>query len=357
MLPISVCIIGKNEEKYLEGCLKCLSNYDWEIIFVDTGSTDNTRQIALKYTKNVYDFVWINDFSAARNFAASKSSRDYILSIDCDEYVQEFDEKKLLNMLRNYPDSSASVDILNLESHSSDYTRSELYRLYPKKYFHWVHPIHEQLLRVDNKPATSFHSGISVIHYGYISSGSNLKEKNTRNLNLLLDYIEKEPDNPDAPYYHYQIGISYLNLRDYENSLIHLTKATQYDVNPKIPWVQELIYYYGIVLLNTNNAQTALLLEGLYEDFCNVPEYIYLMGMIYAANGRYKESLMMLSKVVTMKQECKIVSGVTSYMGYFQLGNVCHHLGKDELAVKYLKLAGNYESAISLLKKINPSTT
>ena len=56
MLPISVCIIGKNEEKYLDDCLQHLSAFDWEIVFVDTGSTDKTREIALKYTDNVYDF-------------------------------------------------------------------------------------------------------------------------------------------------------------------------------------------------------------------------------------------------------------------------------------------------------------
>ena len=135
MLPISVCIIGKNEEKFLDDCLKHLSVYDWEIVFVDTGSTDKTREIALKYTDNVYDFEWINDFSAARNFAASKATRDFILAIDCDEYVKPFDTKTLLKMMKDYPDSSAFIDVCNLASDQKNYTRSELYRFYPKKYF------------------------------------------------------------------------------------------------------------------------------------------------------------------------------------------------------------------------------
>lgn len=349
MLPISVCIIGKNEEKFLEGCLQNLSVYDWEIVFVDTGSTDKTKEIALKYTKNVYDFEWVSDFSAARNFATSKATRDWVLAIDCDEYVQNFNPKTLLKMLKDYPDSSAFIDICNLSANLKDYTRSEVYRLYPKKIFHFENSIHEQLVRIDHKPATSFHSGISAMHYGYIDGQVDLKKKAVRNLELLLEIIKKEPDNP---YHYYQAGLNYINLRDYDNAVDYLTKATEYDLDPKIPWVRELIYYYGTSLINANMARVALGLEGIYEDFKNVPEYIYLMGLVYAANGLFAKSLTMLSKVVNMKEECQILAGVTTFLGYFQLGNVCHHLGKYELAKVYLEKAGDYQPAKDLLKTI-----
>ena len=349
MLPISVCIIGKNEEKFLNDCLKHLSVYDWEIVFVDTGSTDKTREIALKYTPNVYDFVWINDFSAARNFAATKATKDWILAVDCDEYLERFDVNELLKMMKAYPDSSAFINQCNLSEDLVHYTRSEIYRFYPKKYFHWVNTIHEQLVRLDATPATSFHSGISVMHYGYIPGFTNLIEKNKRNLELLLEIIKKEPDNP---YHYFQAGISYMNLEDYDNAVTYLTKATEYDVNPEVPWVREMIYYYGISLINADMADIALGLEGIYEDFKTVPEYIYMMGLVYAANGLFAKSLTMLSKVVNMKDECRIAEGVTSYVGYFQLGNVCHHLKKDDLAKVYLQKAGDYKPAKELLSKI-----
>ena len=350
MLPISVCIIGKNEEKYLDDCLQHLSAFDWEIVFVDTGSTDKTREIALKYTDNVYDFEWIKDFSAARNFAASKATRDWILAVDCDEYVEPFDVKALINNLKAYPDSSAFIDVCNLSDNLVDFTRSELYRLYPKKLFHWKNAIHEQLIRIDGKPATSFHSGITAMHYGYVDINNNLKEKNERNLELLLDIIEKEPDNP---YHYFQAGISYMNLKDYENAVTYLTKATEYDVNPQVPWVQELIYYYGITLINAGMSDIALGLEGIYEEFKNVPEYVYMMGLIYATNGLFAKSLTMLGKVVNMKEECRITAGVTSYLGNFQLGNVCYHLKKYDLAKVYLQKAGDYKPAVELLKSIS----
>ena len=349
MLPISVCIIGKNEEKYLDDCLKHLSVYDWEIVFVDTGSTDKTRKIALKYTDNVYDFEWIKDFSAARNFAASKATRDWILAVDCDEFLEPFDVSALLKMLKDYPDSSAFIDICNLSGNLKDHTRSEVYRLYPKKIFHFENSIHEQLVRIDHEPATSFHSGISALHYGYIDGQVDLKKKAERNLELLLEIIKKEPNNP---YHYYQAGLNYINLQDYDNSVAYLTKATEYDLNPELPWVRELIYYYGTSLLNANMPDIALGLEGIYEEFKKVPEYIYLMGLIYASNGLFAKSLTMLGKVVNMKEECHIIAGVTSYLGYFQLGNVCHHLKKDELAKVYLEKAGDYEPAKELLETI-----
>ena len=72
-MTISVCMIVKNEELNLAGCLDCLKAIADEIIIVDTGSTDRTKEIAEQYTDKVYDFEWIDDFSAARNFAFSKA--------------------------------------------------------------------------------------------------------------------------------------------------------------------------------------------------------------------------------------------------------------------------------------------
>ena len=89
MVTISLCMIVKNEEKILRRCLDSIKGLMDEIIIVDTGSTDSTRKIAEEYTEKVYDFEWINDFSAARNFAFSKASCDYIYSADADEVVDE----------------------------------------------------------------------------------------------------------------------------------------------------------------------------------------------------------------------------------------------------------------------------
>src|SRR5690625_4581747 len=78
---LSVCMIVKNEEKVLERCLESIHGIADEIVIVDTGSTDKTKEIATKYTDKLYDFKWINDFSKARNYAASKAIGEWIFVI------------------------------------------------------------------------------------------------------------------------------------------------------------------------------------------------------------------------------------------------------------------------------------
>lgn len=89
MITISLCMIVKNEEKLLARCLDSVADIMDELIIVDTGSTDRTKEIAARYTDKVYEFAWINDFAAARNFAFSRASMEYIYSADADEVLDE----------------------------------------------------------------------------------------------------------------------------------------------------------------------------------------------------------------------------------------------------------------------------
>ena len=94
MIEISLCMIVKNEEKVLGRCLDSIADLMDEIIIVDTGSTDRTKEIAKKYTEQVYDFQWNDDFSAARNFSFSKATKDYIYAADADEVLDEENREK-----------------------------------------------------------------------------------------------------------------------------------------------------------------------------------------------------------------------------------------------------------------------
>lgn len=88
MATLSLCMIVKNEEATLSRILAPMSHIADEIIIVDTGSSDATKKIAQKYTSNIFDFPWIQDFSAARNFAASMSSMDYWMWLDADDIIK-----------------------------------------------------------------------------------------------------------------------------------------------------------------------------------------------------------------------------------------------------------------------------
>ena len=107
MTAFSLCIIGRNEEEHLERLFtsvqKAFKDYPHEVLFVDTGSEDNTKEVAGKYADKVIDFKWINDFAAARNFAMDNAANDEIFFIDCDEEISYINIKKNYNKtLQNY---------------------------------------------------------------------------------------------------------------------------------------------------------------------------------------------------------------------------------------------------------------
>lgn len=89
MAEISLCMIVRDEEAVLGRCLDSIADLVEEIVLVDTGSRDRTKEIARAYGAEVYDFTWIDDFSAARNFAFSKATKEYLFWMDADDILPE----------------------------------------------------------------------------------------------------------------------------------------------------------------------------------------------------------------------------------------------------------------------------
>ena len=98
---LSLCMIVKDEEAALARCLDSVKEYVDEIVIVDTGSKDSTKQIAKKYTEKIYDFKWSSDFSAARNFSLSKAYGSWILVLDADEAMDRKSVKSMLELIKN----------------------------------------------------------------------------------------------------------------------------------------------------------------------------------------------------------------------------------------------------------------
>ena len=99
MKTLSLCMITKNEEKNISRCLNSVKEIVDEIIIVDTGSTDNTIEIAKSYGANIYHYDWTNDFSDARNKSLEKATKDWILVLDADEELPYEEGLKLKNVI------------------------------------------------------------------------------------------------------------------------------------------------------------------------------------------------------------------------------------------------------------------
>ena len=143
-------MIVKNEEKVLARCLESIADLVDEIIIVDTGSTDNTKRIAANYTDKIYDFAWIDDFSAARNFAFSKATQEYIYSADADEVLSEDNRERFRRLKETLLPEIEIVQMKygNQLQNGTVYNYDEEYR--PKLYrrlrqFVWEEPIHEMV--------------------------------------------------------------------------------------------------------------------------------------------------------------------------------------------------------------------
>lgn len=165
MITISLCMIVKNEERVLKRCLDSIVEIMDEVIIVDTGSCDRTKEIAAQYTDKVYDFTWEGDFAAARNFSFSKATKDYIYVADADEMLDEENRRKFLQLKQVL---LPEIDIVqmyycNQKQYNTTYNFDREYR--PKLYkrireFTWVDPIHESV-RLD---PVIYDSDIDIIH-------------------------------------------------------------------------------------------------------------------------------------------------------------------------------------------------
>jgi glycosyltransferase involved in cell wall biosynthesis len=147
-------MIVKNEEDVLSRCLDSIKEGVDEIIIVDTGSTDRTKEIAYTYTDKVYDFEWIQDFSAARNEAFSKATMDYQMWLDADDVVPEESLKAIIDLKMN-GDPATDIFTMRYITHFDAFgkpvltsTRERL--LKREKEYKWMDPVHECIPLIGN---------------------------------------------------------------------------------------------------------------------------------------------------------------------------------------------------------------
>lgn len=164
MVTISLCMIVKDEEAVLKRCLDSVSDLVDEIIIVDTGSSDSTREIASRYTNKIYDFSWEDDFAKARNFAFSKATKDYIYSADADEVLDSANRLRFRELKEVLLPDIEIVQMKYVETEAQSVLNAT-WEYRPKLYkrlrsFVWIDPVHETV-RTD---PLVFDSDIEIQH-------------------------------------------------------------------------------------------------------------------------------------------------------------------------------------------------
>lgn len=328
--------------------MNALQGYGFELVVVDTGSSDGTLEMVRDYTETVYQFEWCDDFSKAKNYAVSKASNNTVLVLDTDEYVTELDLAQLEKQVQEHPKQVGRIQRRNFLYQESEIRTSIEYinRLFDRRYYHYEGCVHEQLvgfdgLSEDAGAISTYQTGICVDHSGYLLDKEEKRKKAIRNMDLLRRMLENKEDDP---YLLYQMGKSCYMAEQYAEASHYLGKALEFDLDEKLEFVIDAVETYGYALVNSGQAQTALGFEGLLDAFGNSSDFQFLMGVIYMNNELFQKAVNSFEQAVKLGNAR--MTGTDSYLAYYNAGVICECLGQSQEAVDYYKKAGDYAPAV-----------
>lgn len=303
---ISLCMIVKNEEKKLTRALSWGQDVLWEKVVVDTGSTDNTVELAKSLGAKVSHFTWIDDFAAARNFALEQAQGDWILTLDADEYPVAGAEEYLLSLAKQLEEGGydgVHAGILELDDKGNITTRSSRIRLFRNTpALRYRRRIHEQLGFMDGREMrlANVDEKVAFYHDGYAGEALSGKQRSGRNLRLLKQELADHFGDYEIMGY---LGDEYLSYGDtvqakqwYRRSVDHMPETLPPN-DPRSAWTFSALISMYIAEENWQEA------EQIYRQAISLqPEdadFDYEMGTRCVAAKRWEEGIRYLSQGLT----------------------------------------------------------
>lgn len=367
---ISLCMIVKNEEKYLAQCLESVKSVVDEIVIVDTGSSDKTKEIAASFGAKLYDFEWNDDFSAARNFAKSKTTMNWVLQLDADEYFEPTEAQKINQAVQNSLHQALSIRIVNLKTKdtaSSTHTNIRLFR--NSDDISYEYSIHEQPYYKGEAIEDFEHSDIFLMHLGYIKEIVDEKDKRNRNLRLLNNELKKRPHDK---FIVLNIASEYLATGDFQRAIYYYQKATNNGTNTSL--LQKVILKMVIAYEESGRNEEALLLLRKGQNlFPKYTDLVFLEAEILQKKTQEKQAEDLFNACLTMgevKGDFVSRKGISTSLPLVKLGYLAMKNRHLTTAVDYfsralkedkyndvaaiglfgiLKYTGEQESAISFI--------
>lgn len=339
LITISLCMIVRNEEEVLGRCLESVQRAMDEIIIVDTGSTDRTKEIAKTFTDKVYDFAWINDFSAARNEAFSKATMDYQMWLDADDVMDSEELEKLIALKKTLkPD----VDMVTMRYHTHfdsmgrptlTSTRERLMRRAGG--YRWQDPVHECIALAGNV----YYSDIVVWH-----KKPPQETVSTRNLEIYQALEASGKDMTPRQQYYYARELKDHGL--FARSAVYFERfldGAQGWVEDNIAACFNLGLCYG-ALKQWEKQQQILVRSFLYD--APRAEICCQLGYSYKRVGDWKKALKWFDLAASLEQTEVVGFVLQDYWGYIPNVEACvcaFHMGDREKAKVYNERAAAYK--------------
>ncbi len=285
---ISLCMIVKNEEKFLPICLDSVKDFVDEMIIVDTGSTDRTVEIAKRYHAKVYHHIWENSFSKARNYSLQYATSEWILILDADEEIDRGDVHKLREELKDERSNVILLPVFSKSYKGKNLGVGNSERIFRNRLGFRYEGIVHNILRCSGP----FKRGnIKVHHYGYNLDEKKMGKKFQRTSTLLKSQIKETPEDPIP---HHYLASSYLD-RDMNDECIQeaLEAARLFQLQNGKAQIRFLNYYIASVAFfrkqDTENAEKfALKAIALFPDYLDA---YCLLSSVYFLRKEYKRCL------------------------------------------------------------------
>jgi len=265
---LSAVIIAKDEENILNRTLRHITDIADEVVFIDTGSHDNTVEIAGKFRCRIFEFQWCDDFSKAKNFGVEQARYKWILNVDCDEVLYDKKAKLLIDKacrINNKPAYIIWQDNLYDNGSVGQVKVMRLFRNDPGIRFR--NQVHESVCESVYRNWPGYKPEVVDIHlrhYGHLSF--NAAGKHERNIGILRKWIESDPG---SIYANYKLAMTLFETGKIEESLPQLEKTFDFisEVKDKntYPFIEDFIRFYYRILVDSGFAEKARVLRSIVE--------------------------------------------------------------------------------------------
>ncbi|OON86126.1 hypothetical protein BXO88_08730 [Oribacterium sp. C9] len=347
-IRLSQAMIVKNEEKNIERALSWGKGIVSEQIVVDTGSEDKTVEIAEAMGAKVYHFDWIDDFSAAKNYAIEKCTGNWIAFLDADEYFNSEDARKILEYIRITEDNGGEgifSMLINLDDKGKIDSSASHIRIFKKlKNLRYKRRIHEELCYDDGHEIKVMDAtkALTIWHTGYQTDVYREKKASKRNLNLILKEIEENPEQYEMYYY---LGNEYCGADDFEKAEEAYTKYIDHlpDEITGTDATAANAFRYRLHCLLQQGKENETIIASYKDAIQRIKENAdipYAMGKIFFNAGFYSEAyqafleaLDRLEKYGTINKSEIAMQNISTI--YELLSEACLKVGDMKNAVKY----------------------